>query len=64
MSRRGNENDKLRRFKSPGQAQRFSTVNGLVQNFFRVSRHLLQARHQRELRRRAFLTRNVVCYAA
>ena len=46
----------MRRFKSPGQAQRFLTVHGLVQNLFRVGRHLLRARHHRELRGRAFLT--------
>ena len=26
----------MRKFKSPGQAQRFLTVHGLVRNFFRV----------------------------
>ncbi len=45
----------MRRFKSPGQAQRFLTVHGLVQNLFRVGRHLLRAPHHRELRGRAFL---------
>ena len=45
----------MRRFKSPGQAQRFLSVHGLVQNLFRVGRHLLRARHQRELRGRALL---------
>ena len=45
----------MRKFKSPGQAQQFLTVHGLVQNLFRVGRHLLQARHHRELRGRAFI---------
>ena len=45
----------MRRFKSPGQAQRFLSVHGLVQNLFRVGRHVLRARHQRELRGRALL---------
>ena len=45
----------MRRLKSPGQAQRFLSVHGLVQNLFRVGRHLLRARHQRELRGRALL---------
>ncbi len=45
----------MRRFKSPGQAQRFLTVHGLVQNLFRVGRHLLRAPHHRELRGRVFL---------
>ena len=35
----------MRKFKAPGQAQRFLTVHGLVQNLFRVGRHLLQAHH-------------------
>ena len=35
----------MRKFKTPGQAQRFLTVHGLVQNLFRVGRHLLQAHH-------------------
>ena len=54
----------MRKFKSPGQAQRFLSVHGLVQNLFRVGRHLLQARHHRELRGRAFLAWNVVTCAA
>ena len=54
----------MRRFKSPGQAQRFLSVHGLVQNLFRVGRHLLQARHQRELRGRAFLAWDAVTCAA
>ena len=37
----------MRKFKTPGQAQRFLTVHGLVQNLFRVGRHLLQAHHHR-----------------
>ena len=53
----------MRKFKSPGHAQRFLSVHGLVQNLFRVGRHLLQARHNRELRGRAFLTWDAVTYA-
>ena len=45
----------MRRFKSPGQAQRFLSVHGVIQNLFRVGRHLLGAAHHRELRGRAFL---------
>jgi len=45
----------MRRFKSPGQAQRFLSVHGVIQNLFRVVRHLLGAAHHRELRGRAFL---------
>ncbi len=54
----------MRRFKSPGQAQRFLTVHGLVQNLFRVGRHLLRARHHRELRGCAFLAWDAVTCAA
>ena len=45
----------MRRFKSPGQAQRFLSVHEAIQNLFRVGRHLLGAAHYRELRGRAFL---------
>ena len=54
----------MRGFKSPGQAQRFLSVHGLVQNLFRVRRHLLQARHHRELRGRAFHVWDVSLCAA
>ncbi len=46
----------MRRFKSPGQAQRFLSFHGLVNNLFRRQRHLLSARHYRTLRDRAFVT--------
>ena len=45
----------MRRFKSAGQLQRFASVHGVVQNLFRVGRHLLRAAHHRLLRRRAFV---------
>ena len=45
---------KMRRFKSVGHAQRFLSVHGLVQNLFRVERHLLRAMHYRLLRTRSF----------
>ena len=45
----------LRRFNSPGQAQRFLSVHGLVRTRFRGGRHLVRAVHHRELRRRSFL---------
>ena len=44
----------MRRFKSPAHAQRFLSVHGLVQNLFRVGRHLLRAGHHRLLRTRSF----------
>jgi len=43
-----------RRFKSAAHAQRFLSVHGLVQNLFRVGRHLLRAVHHRALRTRSF----------
>ena len=44
----------MRRFKSAAHAQRFLSVHGLVQNLFRVGRHLLRAVHHRWLRTRSF----------
>ena len=44
----------MRRFKSPAHAQRFLSVHGVVQNLFRVGRHLLRAVHHRLLRTRSF----------
>jgi len=44
----------MRRFTSAAHAQRFLSVHGLVQNLFRVGRHLLRAVHHRVLRTRSF----------
>jgi putative transposase len=44
----------MRRFKSAAQLQRFASVHGLVQNLFRVGRHLLRSAHHRLLREEAF----------
>ena len=44
----------MRRFKSPGQAQRFLSFHGLVNNLYRQQRHLLSAMHYRILRYQAF----------
>jgi putative transposase len=46
----------MRRFKSRAQAQRFLSVHGVVQNLFRVGRHLLRAANARMFRTRAFAT--------
>jgi putative transposase len=43
-----------RRFKSAGQAQRFLSVHGVVQNLFRVGRHLVSSANHRMLRDRSF----------
>src|SRR3954454_8516649 len=46
----------MRRFKSAGHAQRFLSLHCVVQNLFRVGRHLLSATHHRLLRSRSFTT--------
>jgi putative transposase len=52
----------MRRFKSPGQAQRFLAVHSQVHNLFRVGRHLLRAANYRPLRNRTFETwQQVTC---
>ena len=52
----------MRRFKSPGQAQRFLAVHSQVHNLFRVGRHLLRAASYRLLRNRSFKTwQQVTC---
>lgn len=40
----------MRKFKSPGQAQRFLRVHAAVQNLFNLGRHLVRAEHYRNLR--------------
>ena len=45
----------MRRFKSAVHLQRFASAHGVVQNLFRVARHLLRAAHYRVLRTRAFV---------
>ncbi len=54
----------MRRFKSAAQLQRFASVHGVVQNLFRVGRHLLRSIHHRLLRRRAFQAWNAVTSAS
>ena len=44
----------MRRFTSAAHAQWFLSIHGLVQNLFRVGRHLLRAVHHRSLRTRSF----------
>ena len=50
----------MQRFKSAGHAQRFLTIHGLIQNLFRVGRHLLRAVNHRLFRERAFGAWNAV----
>ena len=54
----------MRRFKSAAHAQRFVSVHGLVQNLFRVGRHLLRFVHHQLLRRQAFQVWNAVTCAS
>ena len=52
----------MRRFKPPGQAQRFLSAHGPINNLFRVGRHHLKAAHYRLFRDRAFAQwREVTC---
>ena len=52
----------MRRFKSPGQAQRFLSVHSQAHNVFRLGRHLLRACHYRLFRERSFSTwQEVTC---
>ena len=53
----------MRHFKSAAHLQRFASVHGLVQNLFRVGRHLLRSAHHRLLRARAFRVWEVVACA-
>jgi len=52
----------MRRFKSAEHAQRFLSVHGVVQNLFRVGRHLLRPKYHRLLRTRPFAESNAVTY--
>ncbi len=44
----------MRRFKSQAQAQRFLSCHGVVNNLFRLGRHLIQAKNYRIFRERSF----------
>ena len=48
------QEQQMRRFKSQGQAQRFLSCSGVVNNLFRLGRHLIKAGNYRILRDRAF----------
>jgi putative transposase len=45
----------MRKFTSQGQAQRFLSCHGVVNNLFRLGRHLMKANNYRVLRDRAFV---------
>jgi len=44
----------MRGFKSAGQAQRFLSVHGVIQSFFRFARHQMRSEDYRLLRARSF----------
>ena len=46
----------MRGFRSDGNAQRFLSAHGQLNNLFRLGRHLLRAENYRELRLRAIQT--------
>jgi putative transposase len=52
----------MRKFKSQGQAQRFFSCHGVVNNLFRLGRHLMKANNYKLIRDRAFVERNKVSY--
>ena len=51
----------MRKFKSHGQAQRFLSCHGVINNLFRPGRHLMQAKHYRLFRDRSFIEDRVSC---
>ncbi len=52
----------MRRFKSAGQAQRFLSAHGPINNLFRCGRHLMRAAHYRLFRDRTFALWREVTY--
>ena len=45
----------MRKFKSQGHAQRFLACHGVVNNLFRLGRHLMKASNYRIFRDRVFV---------
>jgi putative transposase len=45
----------MRKFKSQGQAHRFLSCHGVVNNLFRLGRHSMKRSHYRVFRDRAFV---------
>jgi len=48
--------NRMKRFKSPGSAQRFLSIHAAVYNVFNVQRHLISRRPLRSFRAQAMLT--------
>ena len=53
----------MRRFKSPGHAQRFLSAHGPINNLFRCRRHLLSRVDYCAAREKAFLAWQIVTQA-
>jgi putative transposase len=45
----------MRKFKSQGQAQRFLSCHGVVNNLFQLGRHLMKASNYTDFRDRPFV---------
>lgn len=52
----------MRKFKSQGQAQRFLSCHGVVNNLFRLGRHLMKANNYRFIRDKSFIEWNRASY--
>ena len=47
---------RMKRFKSPGSAQRFLSIHAAIYNMFNIQRHLISRQTQRMFRDQAMLT--------
>jgi putative transposase len=52
----------MRKFKSQGQAQRFLSCHGVVNNLFKLGRHLMKANNYRFIRDKSFIEWNMASY--
>jgi putative transposase len=52
----------MRKFKSQGQAQRFLSCHGVVNNLFKLGRHLMKANNYRFIRDKSFIAWNRASY--
>jgi hypothetical protein len=52
----------MRKFKSQGQAQRFIFCHGVVNNLFKLGRHLMKANNYRFIRDKSFIEWNRASY--
>ncbi|MFT6992940.1 MAG: putative transposase [Paraglaciecola sp.] len=52
----------MRKFKSQGHGQRFLSCHGVVNNLFRLGRHLMKANNYRFIRDKSFIEWNRASY--